>query len=278
MTKALLFAVAALVFGVLAVVVPDRLFPPEMNYRTISTFGEAFRGFILGSFRFAMGAFAGLALVAGLASLGGVGARRPVALVVSSLFAIGVIAVSGFAFRGFTHFPAGGSLEERHRWAEMRLDRPYRAVAVWVAASSALREALGEALGFGPFRHGSCGSMEPAQVEKKIDRIAGWIVEDLGGTAEQQARLAAIAKAAAKDLAPVHDELTAGRRQAVEILTAPQVDRAALEAHRARQMQLVTTASERLTVAVADAAEVLTPEQRVKAADRLAGHMARFGH
>lgn len=150
MTKALLFAVAALVFGVLAVVVPDRLFPPEMNYRTISTFGEAFRGFILGSFRFAMGAFAGLALVAGLASLGGVGARRPVALVVSSLFAIGVIAVSGFAFRGFTHFPAGGSLEERHRWAEMRLDRPYRAVAVWVAASSALREALGEALGFGP--------------------------------------------------------------------------------------------------------------------------------
>ncbi len=80
--------------------------------------------------------------------------------------------------------------------------------------------------------------MDPAQVEKKIDRIAGWIVEDLGGTPEQQAKLAAIAKAAAKDLAPVHDELVAGRRQAVEILTAAQVDRAALEAHRARQMQL----------------------------------------
>lgn len=150
MTKALLFAVAALVFGVLAVVVPDRLFPPEMNYRTISAFGEAFRGFVLGSFRFAMGAFAGLALAAGLASLGGAGARRPVALVVSSLFAIGVIAVSGFVFRGPTHFPSGGSVEERHRWAEMRLDRPYRAVAAWVAASPAVREALGGALSFGP--------------------------------------------------------------------------------------------------------------------------------
>lgn len=150
MTKALLFAVAAVVFGVLAVVVPDRLFPPEMNYRTISALGEAFRGFVLGSFRFAMGAFAGLALVAGLAALGGGGARRPVALVVSSLLAIGVIAVSGFAFRGLTHFPSGGSLEERHRWAEMRLDRPYRAVAVWVAASPALRETLGETLRFGP--------------------------------------------------------------------------------------------------------------------------------
>lgn len=135
-----------------------------------------------------------------------------------------------------------------------------------------------QALGHGPFRRGLCGSMDPAQVEKKIDRIAGWVVEDLGGTPEQQAQIAAIAKGAARDLAPVHQELVAGRRQAVEILTASEIDRAALEAHRARQVQLLTTASERLTKAVADAAEVLTPEQRTKAADKLAGHMARMGH
>lgn len=151
----------------------------------------------------------------------------------------------------------------------------FGAFAVGVAA--VLSVGAFQAFGHGPFRRSGCASMDPAQVEKKIDRVAGWIVEDLGGTPEQQVRLAAIAKAAAKDLAPVHDELVAGRRQAVEILTAPQVDRAALEAHRARQMQLVMTASERLTVAVADAAEILTAEQRVKAADRLARHMARFG-
>ena len=135
-----------------------------------------------------------------------------------------------------------------------------------------------QALGHGPFRHGFCGTMDPAQVDKKIDRIAGWIAEDLGGTPEQQAKLAAIAKAAAKDLAPIHDELAAGRKEAVAILTAKEIDRAALEAHRAKQMQLVTTASERLTRAVADAADVLTPEQRVKAAEKLADHMARRGH
>ncbi len=135
-----------------------------------------------------------------------------------------------------------------------------------------------QALGHGPFRRGFCGSMDPAQVDKKIDRIAGWIVEDLGGTPEQQAKIAAIAKAAARDLAPVHDELVSGRRQAVEILTATQIDRAALEAHRVRQMRLLASVSERLTTAVADAADVLTPEQRVKAADKLASHMARFGH
>ena len=150
--------------------------------------------------------------------------------------------------------------------------------ALFLGVAAVLTAGALQAFGFGRFQHGACRSMDPAQVEKKIDRIAGWVVEDLGGTPEQQAKLAAIAKAAAKDLAPVHDELVLGRRQAVEILTAAQVDRAALEAHRARQVQLLTTVSERLTVAVADAADVLTPEQRAKAADKLSRHMARFGH
>lgn len=154
------------------------------------------------------------------------------------------------------------------------------------AAFGALALGVGALLAFGAFRalgHGSpargfCASMDAATVDKKIDRVAGWIAEDLGGSPEQQAKLAAIAKAAAKDLAPIHDELAAGRKEAVAILTAKEVDRTALEAHRAKQMQLVTAASERLVKAVADAAEVLTPEQRVKAAEMLAKHMERHGH
>lgn len=150
MTKGVCFAFAALLLGVVSVVVPDRLFPPDVNYRTISALGEAFRGFVLGGFRFAMGAFAGLALVAAATSVGGGGARRPMALAVSALFALGVVAVSGFAFRGLTHFPANGALEERHRWADLRLDRPYREVVAWAAASTAVREACGESPRFGP--------------------------------------------------------------------------------------------------------------------------------
>ncbi|MFN7990468.1 MAG: periplasmic heavy metal sensor [Thermoanaerobaculia bacterium] len=149
----------------------------------------------------------------------------------------------------------------------------FGALAVGVVA--VLTVGAFRALANGGFRHGFCGSMDSAQVAKKIDRIAGWIVEDLGGTADQQAKLAAIAKATAADLAPIHDELAAGRKEAVAILTAEKVDRVALEAHRAKQMQLVTAASERLTKAVADAADVLTPEQRVKAAEKLADHMGR---
>ena len=150
MTKSVLYAAAAIVFGVLAVVLPDRLFPPDTNYRSISVVVVAFRGVILGSFRFALGAFSGLALAAGLARLAGGGARRPVALVVASLFGILVVGASGFAFRGLTYFPSSGSLEQRHRWAERWLDRPYREAVAWASASEAVREACGTAVRFGP--------------------------------------------------------------------------------------------------------------------------------
>ncbi len=150
--------------------------------------------------------------------------------------------------------------------------------ALFLGAAAVLTTGALQAFGLGPFRPGGCGHMDPAQVEKKIDRIAGWIVEDLDGTPEQQAKLAAIAKAAAKDLAPLHDELVAGKQEVVAILTAEKVDRAALEAHRARHVQLMEEASGRLVTAVADAADVLTPAQRVKAAERLESFHSRLGH
>jgi Spy/CpxP family protein refolding chaperone len=150
--------------------------------------------------------------------------------------------------------------------------------ALFLGVAAVLTAGALQAFGFGRLHGGFCGSMDAATVEKKIDRVTGWVVEDLGGTPDQQAKLAAIAKAAAKDLAPIHDELEAGRAKAVEILTAKTIDRAALQVHRARQMELVEQAAERLTTAVADAADVLTPEQRVKAAEKLHDFHERMGH
>jgi Spy/CpxP family protein refolding chaperone len=59
------------------------------------------------------------------------------------------------------------------------------------------------------------------------------------------------------------------RRQARQLLTAPTVDRPALEALRAAQLAEADAASRRMVQAIADAAEVLTPEQRAKLAQRL---------
>ena len=61
------------------------------------------------------------------------------------------------------------------------------------------------------------------------------------------------------------------RDQAVALLTQPTIDRAALESLRASQLAVAEQASKRLAQALADMADVLTPDQR----KAIAEHMAR---
>ena len=70
-------------------------------------------------------------------------------------------------------------------------------------------------------------------------------------------------------------QLADGHRRAAELLGQPTVDRAQMETVRAEHLRLLDEASRRLTGALADAADVLTPEQR----RRLADHIGRWrGH
>ena len=82
---------------------------------------------------------------------------------------------------------------------------------------------------------------------------------------EQQARLAAIASAATRDLLPLREKAVAARRQALALLTATTIDRAAMEQVRAEQMQLAEAATKRVAQALADAGEALSADQRAEA-------------
>jgi Spy/CpxP family protein refolding chaperone len=93
---------------------------------------------------------------------------------------------------------------------------------------------------------------------------------ELDATADQQAKIAGIAKTAVADLRPLHEKAQAARSQAVALLTAPTIDRSAIEQLRAQQIGLAETASKRIAQAVADASEVLNPEQRRKVGDWVA--------
>lgn len=88
---------------------------------------------------------------------------------------------------------------------------------------------------------------------------------------EQKASVTRILRDAHGDLAPLHEQLRQGHLRAHQLLTAPAIDRAALEELRVQQMQLMDQATRRMLAAVEDAAEVLTPAQRA----RLAGHATR---
>ena len=113
------------------------------------------------------------------------------------------------------------------------------------------------------------GAMDPAGMDGRIERMVKHFAVEVDATPEQKAKLAEIAKAAAKDLAPLREKVRDARKRGMELLAAPTIDRGAIERLRAEQIQSADAASKRLTRALADTAEVLTPEQRKQLAERM---------
>ena len=128
--------------------------------------------------------------------------------------------------------------------------------------------------GFGhPHGMGHHGKLDPAKAAQHIDKMVERILPD--GTAQQKTRLADIAKAAFADLMPVHTQFRDAHKRAHALLMAPTIDRAALEALRVEQMQRADAMSKRMLSAVVEAAEVLTPAQRVRFAEHMKKRMHR---
>jgi Spy/CpxP family protein refolding chaperone len=119
----------------------------------------------------------------------------------------------------------------------------------------------------GGHRFGGYGGsfLTPGRIERMVARLA-WAVD---ASSEQKQKLTAILQRAGDDLRPLRERHLELRRQAGEILVAPTVDRGKLEALRTDVVKLADQASQRITAALAEAADVLTPEQRADLARRL---------
>jgi Spy/CpxP family protein refolding chaperone len=123
------------------------------------------------------------------------------------------------------------------------------------------------------FHGGPFGHRAPVSAELRQERMTNFVrhvLVDLDATAEQQNRILEIVQRTVTDAAPLWEKRAGGRRQAVELLSAPQIDRAAVEKLRQEQVVAIETASKRMTDTLLDVAEVLTPEQRARLADRIA--------
>ena len=114
------------------------------------------------------------------------------------------------------------------------------------------------------------GPVDPARLDEHVDRMLKHLYVEVDATEAQKQALAPIAKAAARDLLPLRERFRDGRAQTIALLSQPSVDRAALDTLRATQLQLADEVSRRIAQALADAADVLTPEQRAKLAERAA--------
>jgi len=122
--------------------------------------------------------------------------------------------------------------------------------------------------------NGMSEAMDPAQIDEHVQRMVKHLAVEVDATPEQQEKLNVIAKNVAHDLAPLRGNMKRARQQALELLSADKIDHAAIENLRAAQLATMDSASRRLSQALADAADVLTVDQRRKLAERV----QHFGH
>jgi Spy/CpxP family protein refolding chaperone len=153
------------------------------------------------------------------------------------------------------------------------------------AAIATLIGGIAAGVGFKVFAQGgwhrggfAAGALDPAAVDEHLERMLGHLYVEIDATDEQKQRLAPIVKQAAKDLLPLREKMRAARRQAIALLTGDTIDRGAIEALRAEQLELAEQASRRVAQSLADAAEVLTIAQRRELAARAEKHGHGWRH
>jgi len=105
---------------------------------------------------------------------------------------------------------------------------------------------------------GMMGMMAGRHLDHMLDRV--------DATDEQRAKIRDISRATRNDVEKLTDVLQPLRKSGMDLLAAPTIDRAAVEGVRNRVSAVTDEISKRVTTAMLDVAQVLTPEQRAKIA------------
>ena len=103
-------------------------------------------------------------------------------------------------------------------------------------------------------------------------RGAERMLDGINATDAQRTQIRQIFQAAANDMKAQREQRRALHERGLQIFSAPTVDAAAAESVRQQMVQLHDQASKRRLQAMLDASQVLTPEQRVKLAERMKQH------
>jgi protein CpxP len=148
---------------------------------------------------------------------------------------------------------------ERPRWGRKLI---IGSVAVAVAAGAgAYAFAKTEDWGRHKFMRG--------YMEYRLDQM----LTDAGASDDQKTKVKSIVTTTFDVVRPDGETRKAMRDEIIKLIEAPTIDRNAIEALRAKQMAQFEERSKAIAKAVADAAEILTPDQRKK----LVEEMKEFG-
>ena len=131
-------------------------------------------------------------------------------------------------------------------------------------AAAALTMAMEDAGMGGMHGHGGMHAMAQAHIEKMLTAV--------DATPDQKAQIKSILHKGFESIGPLHEKLADTHRDLHQLLSAPTIDRAALEQLRAARVGDLDQASKVMVQTFADAADVLRPEQRAKLARLMAEH------
>jgi protein CpxP len=137
--------------------------------------------------------------------------------------------------------------------------------------AAAIQEGTG---GHGHFRGhfgrwGGHGNVSPEMAKEHAGLATKWVLRDIDASEDQQERVTKIVSGAIDDLFRLKGKHQENRQAFAAQLGAASLDRAALEEIRKSEIALADEASKRLVQALADASEVLTPEQRQALVERV---------
>ena len=110
----------------------------------------------------------------------------------------------------------------------------------------------------------------------RIERGINFLLWSADASTEQRSKITAIAQRTADELFALREKHLEGRQQLRDALAAATIDKAKIESIRTEQMKLAETASKRISDAIAEAAETLTPAQRAELARRFDQHRRWF--
>jgi Spy/CpxP family protein refolding chaperone len=122
---------------------------------------------------------------------------------------------------------------------------------------------------FWGFRHHR-GGHSAEEVSERVSFMTEWVLKKVDASEEQTHQVQDIVLETVSDLFPLKDQHRANRQAFRETLAQPTIDRQALENIRTAELQLAETMSSRIVGAIADTADVLTPEQRTELAEMAA--------
>ncbi|MEJ6004512.1 Spy/CpxP family protein refolding chaperone [Paucibacter sp. AS339] len=143
------------------------------------------------------------------------------------------------------------------------------AVAALLAVAALGAQAMGPMFPMSAMGHRGGGDM-------MMGGHADHMLDSVDASDAQRAQIKQIMQAARTDLKSQQESGRKLHLQMMELLSAPTIDGAAVEALRQQTLAQHEVVSKRMSQAMVEAARVLTPEQRAKLAERMKKMQARM--